>query len=135
IGIVVTFSFILPFATFRVVSGVLMCGLLLPFVVVILYRDLRRAKLEITQDTLVIRRALSRPIVIRKDEIATVEIRNTKPPMPVWLQAILSLFLIPVSSAYILSRDYMQFASGEITSSSFMTYLAFYLCIALLFLV
>lgn len=135
IGIVVIFSFILPFATFRVTSGILMCGLLFPAVVVILYRDLRRAKLEITRDALVIRRAFYRPVVIRKNEIATMEIRNTKPPVPIWLQAVLSLFLIPFSSAYILFREYVQFASGEITSSSFFTFLGFYLCIVLLFLV
>jgi len=135
ICIVVIFSLILSFATFRVVSGILMCGLLLPVVVVILYRDIRRAKLEITRDTLVIRRALYQPVVLRKDEIATVEIRSTRPPVPIRLQAILSLFLIPVSIAYILSREYVQFALGEITSSSFITSLGFYLCIVLLLLI
>ncbi len=135
IGALVISTLFLPFATFRVVSGILMCGLLLPVVIVILYRDLKRRTLEITRDTIVIRRALYRPVVIRKDEITTMEIRNTKPPVPVWLQAGLSLFLIPVSTAYILSHDYVQFVSGEISTSSFITTLGFYLCIVLLFLV
>lgn len=135
ICIVVIFSLILPFATFRVTSGILMCGLLLPIVLVILARDIRGARLEITRDTLVIRRALSLPVVIQKEEIESVEIRDYRPPMPTWLQAILFLFLIPVSTAYILSYEYVQFVSGETTSSSFITSLGFYLCIVLLFLV
>lgn len=135
IGALVISTLFLPFATFRVVSGILMCGLLLPVVIVILYRDLKRTRLEINQDALMIRRALYQPVVISKDEIATMEIRNTKPPVPVWLQAGLSLFLIPVSSAYILSREYLQFVSGEISSSLFFAYLGFYLSIVLLFLV
>ena len=135
ICIVVIFSLILPFATFRVTSGILMCGLLLPVVLVILARDLRGARLEITRGTLVIRRALSWPVVIQKEEIDSVEIRDNRPPMPAWLQGILFLFLIPVSTAYILSYEYMQFVSGEIASSSFITSLGFYLCIVLLFLV
>lgn len=135
IGALVISTLFLPFEKFRVVSGILMCGLILPVVILILYRDLKRTRLEITRDTLVIRRVLYRPVVIRKDEIATMEIRNTKPPVPVWLQAGLSLFLIPVSSAYIIFREYLQFVSGEISSSSFFTSLGFYLCIVLLFLV
>ncbi|MFA5002249.1 MAG: hypothetical protein WC502_04640 [Methanolinea sp.] len=135
ICIVVIFSLILPFATYRVASGILMCGLLLPVVLVILARDLRGARLEITRDTLVIRRPLSWPVVIQKEEIESVEIRDYRPPMPTWLQGILFLFLIPVSTIYILSNVYMQFVSGEIASSSFITSLGFYLCIVLLFLV
>lgn len=134
ICIVVIFSLILPFATFRVTFDILMCLLLLPLAIVILLRDLKRAKLEINRDTLVIRRVFYRPVVIRRDEIATMEIRNTKPPVPVWFQAGLSLLLIPVSTSCILSREYVQFASGEIASSSFITSLGFYLCIVLLFL-
>lgn len=135
ICIVVIFSLILPFATFRVTSGILMCGLLLPVVLVILARDLKGARLEITRDTLVIRRLLSWPVVIQKEEIDSVEIRDYKPPMPTRLQAILFLFLIPVSTVYILSHEYVQFVSGAITSSSYITSLSFYLCIVLLFLV
>jgi len=135
ICIVVIFSLILPFATYRVASGILMCSLLLPIVLVILFREVKGARLEITRDILVIRRALSWPVVIKKGEIETVEIRDYRPPMPAWLQAILFLFLIPVSTTYILSYEYMQFVSGEITSSSFITSLPFYLCIVLLFIV
>jgi len=135
ICIVVIFSLILPFATYRVASGILMCGLLLPVVLVILARDLRGARLEITRDTLVIRRPLSWPVVIQKEEIESVEIRDYRPPMPAWLQAILFLVLIPVSTVYILSYVYMQFVSGEIASHSFITSLGFYMSIVLLFTV
>lgn len=135
ICIVVIFSLILPFATFRVTSGILMCGLLLVVVLVILARDIRGARLEITRDILVIRRPLTWPVVIQKEEIESVEIRDNKPPMPAWLQGILFLFLIPVSTVYILSNVYMQFVSGEIASHSFITSLGFYMSIVLLFTV
>lgn len=135
ICIVVISSLILPFTTFRVTSSILMCTLLLPVTLVILSRDLRGARLEISRNILVIRRGLSWPVVIQKEEIETVEIRDYRPPMPAWLQALLFLVLIPVSTVYILSNEYVQFVSGVIASSSFITSLGFYICIVLLFLV
>ncbi|MDD1716455.1 MAG: hypothetical protein LUQ01_05600 [Methanolinea sp.] len=134
IGILALFVLVVPFAGLRMVFVIVLCFLILPIAIVTLVRDLRKATMEITNEALVIRRFLHRPVVIRKEEIATLEVRDNVPPIPVWLQAVLMLVLIPASSAGIIYREYLQFASGEITTSSFFQYLGFYPSIVLFFL-
>lgn len=135
IGILALVVLVVPFAGLRMVSGIVLCFLILPTAIVTLVRDLRKATLEMTNEALVIRRFLHRPVVIRKEEIAKMEVRDNIPPIPVWLQTVLTLALIPASSAGILYMEYLQFASGEITASSFLQYLGFYPSIVLFFLV
>ncbi len=135
IGLLAFFALVIPFAGFRTVSGIVLCCLILPAATVTLVRDLRRATLEITNEALVIRRFLYRPVVIPKEEIATVEVRDNMPPIPIWLQTVLTLALVPSSAAGIIYVEYLQFASGEITISSFLQYLAFYPGVVLFFLV
>ncbi len=135
IGILVIVVLVVPFTGLRMVSGIVLCFLILPTAIVTLARDLRKATLELTNEALVIRRFLHRPVVIQKEEIATVEVRDNIPPIPVWLQTVLTLALIPTSSAGIVYMEYLQFASGEITTSSFLQYLGVYPSIVLFFLV
>jgi len=134
IGIMVVFSVLISFATVRVISALLMGGLVLPIAIAILYRDLKTATLEITNNTLVIRRVLHRTVVIPKDEIALVEVRENVPPIPVRLHMILMVVVILASSVVILSGEFPQIASGGISSSSFFQYLGFYPSIVLFFL-
>lgn len=135
IGILALVVLVIPFAGLRMVSGIVLCFLILPIAIVTLVRDLRKATLKITNEALVIRRFLHRPVVIRKDEIASVEVRDNVPPIPAWLQKILMLVVIPASSAGILYEEYLAFASGGIHSSSFFQYLVFYPGVVLFFLV
>lgn len=116
-------------------AGILFCGLILAAVIDMVYQDLKKACLEITQDTLIIRRSLHRPVVIRKDAISTVEIRNNLPSFPLWLQKILVLLVIPALSAGVLYGEYLQLTTGEITPSSFFVHLGFTISIILFFLV
>ena len=52
---------------FLPLAGILFCGLILSVVIDIVYQDLKKARLEITQDMLIIRRSLHQPVIIRKD--------------------------------------------------------------------
>jgi len=119
---------------FLPLAGILFCGLILSVVIDMVYQDHKKARLEITQDTLIIHRALHRPVIIRKDTISTVEIRKNVPSFPLWLQKVLVLLVIPVSSTGVLYGEYLQLTTGEITSSSFFVHLGFTISIVLFFL-
>jgi hypothetical protein len=133
IGITAFLLLIVRVAIFSL-AGILFCGLILLVAIIAVYRDLRKASLEINQDALIIRRSLHQPVVIPKDTISSVEIRHNVPPLPLWLQKVLILFVIPVSSVGVLYGEYLQFTAGEITSSSFLLHLGFNLSLIPFFL-
>jgi hypothetical protein len=133
IGIVAVLTIILVVSPFRV-AGILWCGLILSVAIVIFYRDMKKATLEITRDALIIRRSLHRPVVIQKDTIASVEVRHNVPTVPLWLQKVLVLLVIPASSVAIIYGEYLEMLSGEIESSSFFLRLGFHTSIVLFFL-
>lgn len=132
-GIVLLLSLIRMANT--LLAGILMCGLILSAAVVIFYWNLKKATVEITRDSLVIHMALWRRVVIPKDTIATAEVRDNVQPVPPWLQTVLLLLVIPASSAGVIYGQYMQFASGNIPASSFLTHLGFDVSIVLFSLV
>lgn len=115
-------------------AGILMCGLVLSAAVVISYLNVKKATVEITRDSLVVRMALWRPVIIPKDTIATAEIRDNKPPLPLWLLTLLLVLVIPASTAGVVYGQYVQFAGGEIPVSSFFMPLGFDVSIALFIL-
>lgn len=133
IGIIAGLTTIPAVSPFRV-AGILWCGLILSIAIVIFYQDLKKASIEITQHTLIIRRTLHMPVMIRKDTISSVEIRHNIPPLPLWLQKVLILLMIPASSAGVIYEEYLQFAADDITSSSFSLHLGFDISIVLFFL-
>jgi hypothetical protein len=118
---------------FLPLAGILFCGLILSVVIDMVYQDHKKARLEITQDTLIIRRSFHRSVIIRKDAISTVEIRKNVPSFPLWLQKVLVLLVIPATSVGILYGEYLQFTTGGITSSSFFVHLGFTISIVLFF--
>jgi hypothetical protein len=132
-GIVIILSLIRMANT--LLAGILMCGLIFSAAIVIFYLNIQKATVEITRDSLVIHMALWRPVVIPKHTIATAEVRDNKPPFPLWLQTVLLLLVIPASAAGVIYGQYMQFASGETAVSSFFMHLGFDISIVLFFLV
>ncbi|MDO9325402.1 MAG: hypothetical protein Q7T80_10650 [Methanoregula sp.] len=133
IGLIVFLRLIVQTGFFPL-AGILFCGLILTVVIDMVYQDLKKARLEITQDTLIIRRSLHRPVVIRKDTISAMEIRNNLPSIPPWLQKVLVLLMIPALSAGVLYGEYLQLTTHEITPSSFFVHLGFTISIVLFFL-
>jgi len=116
------------------ISGVLLCGLILFAAIAIFYEN-RKARLECRADSLVLHNILPWPVVIQKDTIATAEIRDNIPTVPLWLLTVLLVIVIPVTSTGVLFWEYLQFVSGEIISSSFYVHLGFDISIVLFFLV
>ncbi|MDD1691307.1 MAG: DUF1673 family protein [Methanoregula sp.] len=133
-GIVLVFPFIVKGISFRQASTLFSVFLLL-FAIVTLYRDIKKARLEIRPDTLILHRPFHKPVVILRDDIATVEIRQNALPYPLWHQKILNVCVIPTCSAAIILIEYWDLISGEITSSRFLLDLIFYINLILLFLV
>jgi hypothetical protein len=115
-------------------AGIPFCVLILSIAIITMYQDLLKAKIEITKDSLIIRRSLHWPVIIPKDTISAVEIRHNSPPLPLWLQKILFLIVVPASSMVAFSGEYLRFAAGEITSLSLFLHLGFFIGIVLLFL-
>ncbi|MCK9630411.1 MAG: hypothetical protein M0R30_02115 [Methanoregula sp.] len=116
------------------ISGVLLCGLILLAAIAIFYEN-RRACLESRADSLVLHQVLPWPVVIPKNTIATAEVRDNVPSVPLWLLTVLLVIVIPVTSTGVLYGEYLQFVSGEIVSSSFYVHLGFDISIVLFFLV
>ena len=94
-----------------------------------------RLPLKLPRDALIIRRSLHRPVVIQKDTIASVEVRHNVPTVPLWLQKVLILLVIPASSVAIIYGEYLEMLSGEIESSSFLLRIGYHTSIVLFFLV
>lgn len=99
-------------------ARILFWVLALPVVIALVYRDLRKAHLEISSDTLIIRRSLHRPVLIPKDTISSVEIRPNEQAFSLRLQKILIVILSLLCAGMTWLR-YLQVAAGEITVSSF----------------
>ncbi|MDD1720364.1 MAG: hypothetical protein LUQ25_09920 [Methanoregulaceae archaeon] len=136
IGVIFLFIWIIPVAMlFRSITGILFPSLILSYAIVQFFQDRKKSVLWITRDALAIRRFLRRPVIIPRDTIATVEVRDNVPPLPVRVQKILFLLVVPVFAAGALYGRYLELVSGEIGYSSFLLYLGFYLCIVLFFLV
>lgn len=81
-----------------------------------IYGVMRRARVEVTPDTITIRRPLFRPIVILKDAVVKVEVKENKLPVPYWLLvgALAIIFLSAAGGIYygLSNPTSMRFISG-----------------------
>jgi hypothetical protein len=137
IGIIGIAAFLLIIVqiAFFTLAGTLFCGLIALVAIIIVYRDLKKARLEIAPDTLIIRRSLHQPVVIPRATISSVGIQPNVPSFSLWLQKVLVLFIIPVSSAGVIYGEYLQFLAGGSTWVSFSQRLIFNISIILFILV
>lgn len=133
IGIIIVL-FLIARAGSLPLAGIPFFGLILLVVIVMVYQDLKKTNLEITSDTLIIRRSLNRPVIIPKDTISTVEIRHNSPSISLWLLKVLFLVIVPASSVVALYGEYLRFTASEISSMSLFLHLGFFISIILLFL-
>ena len=81
-----------------------------------IYGVMRRARVEVTPDTITITRPLFRPIVIPKDAVVKVEVKENKLPIPYWLLmgALAMIFLSAAGGIYygLSNPASMRFISG-----------------------
>jgi hypothetical protein len=131
---IAAFLLLIPRVAVFPLAGIFFCGLILLVTIIMIFQDLKKARLEITPDTLVIRRFLHGPVVIHKDLITTVEVCPNVRPLPLRLLKVLIFIVIPASSAGVLYGEYLQLTAGDITSLSFFLHLGFDISIVLFFL-
>lgn len=81
-----------------------------------IYGVMRRARVEVTTDTITIRRPLFRPVVIPKDGVVKVEVKENKLPVPYWFLAVAlaMIFLSATGGMYygLSNPASMRFISG-----------------------
>ncbi|PKL66004.1 MAG: hypothetical protein CVV32_02120 [Methanomicrobiales archaeon HGW-Methanomicrobiales-3] len=114
--------------------AVLFTPLLLIGMMVMVIQGYKRASLEISSDTVTIRRFFHAPVVIRRDTIETVTIQPTMLPVPLRHLKIMYLILMPVLSAILLILEYHDMIAGTSDPGRFLADLVFYPCICLFFI-
>ena len=135
IGIVIGTACIIVLLFLAVRTGIftsariLFLLLVLSACMVIVLRDLKRARICITRDVLIIQRVLHHPVTIQKNTISAVELKENQPPLPVLFQKILYLCFIPFFSFGALILEYVKFISGESVPSAFFLQLGFILSV------
>jgi hypothetical protein len=132
LGGITVFSFLGMQTSFRQAT-ILFGFFLLPFAVIMYYRDWKQACVEITPDSLIIRQSLHWPVIIPQDDIEKIEIRDTVILYPLPHHRILNLFIIPVCAVAILLLEYLDLGTGAITLSRFLADLVFFPCLILFF--
>ena len=86
-------TFVIPPA-----GGLLLLAITLGYAALEFYGTVRRARIDIARDAITISRPPFRPIVIPKDAIETVEVKETKLPVPSWFLA-MALAVLLASAA------------------------------------
>ncbi|WP_300998992.1 hypothetical protein [Methanoculleus sp.] len=82
--------------------GLLLLAIILAYSGMELYGVMRRARFTVTPDTITITRPLFRPIIIPKDAVVKVEVKENKLPIPYWLLvgALAMIFVPAVGGIY-----------------------------------
>jgi hypothetical protein len=82
--------------------GLFVLAIILAYSGMEIYGVMRRARVEVTPDTITITRPLFRPIVIPKDAVVKVEVKENKLPIPYWLLvgALAMIFLSAAGGIY-----------------------------------
>ncbi len=97
-------------------GNLLLLAIILAFSGVELYGVMRRARVEISSDTITIRRPLFWPIVIPKNAVLKAEVGENKPPVPFWLlsTALVMVFVSATGGIYygLDNPTSMRFISG-----------------------
>lgn len=118
-----------------IVSSIILVSLVFPFIdtlmllailtcsgFILIYNEKMQKTLEFRRDSIIIQRAIFKPVVIPKDEIATVEIRDNRQPVPHWFMAMIALIIMPVMMIAGIYDRLAGLISGGFTTSSFVIY-------------
>jgi hypothetical protein len=98
------------------VVGLFVLVIILAYSGMELYGVMRRARVEVTPDTITITRPLFRPVVIPKDAVVKVEVKENKLPVPYWFLAVaLAMIFVSATGSVYYGLDNpasMRFISG-----------------------
>lgn len=132
VGIAAIVSFMkLSSLIFVAADMILLISFMLASAFVLTYNDKKRTNIEYGPGTLIIRRPLLKPVIIPKDQIDTMEIRENKHPLPHWLMAATALIIVPAYSVFGLYKGLLSWVSGGIATSSLIIDLGFFIILVL----
>jgi hypothetical protein len=114
-------------------SGLLLLVLVLVATAAVHYEN-RQAHVEITGDSLVLRDVLPWAVVIPRNRVTGIEVRDNIPPVPRWLLTAMTMIAIPLVSAGILYGKSLDPVAGGIVSLSFLVRPGIAACAILFFL-
>jgi hypothetical protein len=115
-------SIILVNLVFPFIDTIMFLGILTCSGFILIYNKKMQKTLEFRGDSIIIQRAIFKPVVIPKDEIATAEIRDNRQPLPHWFMAVIALIIMPVMMIAGISDRLAGMISGGITTWSFVIY-------------
>lgn len=124
---------VLAYIMTPVLAGFIVCCLLLVYSAILVSGDIKKASLEYEQDSIIIRRPFLRQVVIRKETIASVEIRDKNLPLPHWL-VVMMLIVLPVLMGANIYGRYLDWISAEASTALFLVYSIYYVCILFFFI-
>ncbi|GEM_PF-4908535 len=124
---------VLAYIMAPILAGFFVCCLLLAYSAILVSGDIKKASLEYEKDSIVIRRPLRRPVAIRKETIASAEIRDKNLPLPHWL-VIMMLIVLPVLMSANIYERYLDWISAETSTALFLVYSVYYVCMLLFFI-
>ena len=115
-------------------SGILMLSIFILGVAVrMAYQDIKKATIEFTRDAITVWRPLFRPVIIAKDTIATIEVRENIHHSSRWLfRAAMMIFFAGVIPSVLFS-GHSLFISRVIPQVSFSVFVMYYLTVIIFF--
>ena len=97
------------------------------------YQDIKKATIEFTPDAITIRRPLFRPVIIAKDTITTIEVRENIHHSRRWLfRAAMVIFFAGIIPSILFSGNSL-FISRIISRVSFNVFVVYYLAVIVFF--
>ena len=110
---------------------ILLTSFMIAAAFVLVYTDKKRTNIEYGPGNLIIQRPLFKPVLIQKDEITAMEIRDNKQPLPKCLAAVTAFIIVPVYSAFCVYRGLLSWVSGGFAAFSFIIGLGFYIILVI----
>lgn len=97
------------------------------------HQDIKKATVEFTPGTIIVRRPLFRPVIIAKDAITTIEVRENIHHSHRWLfRGALVIFIAGIIPT-ILTSGQSQYISRLISHASFTVFAGYYLAVIVFF--
>jgi len=86
------------------IANILLCVFILAVTAIVFYQDCNESTIDVTPDAIFIHRPLFKPLVIAKDAIVKIEVRNNKLPVPLSVLAVVILAIIVFSTVRIYNE-------------------------------
>lgn len=129
-GVVVAFHILRLVNSF--IADILLSVFMLAVAAIVFYQDRNKNSVDITPDAIFIHRPLFKPLVIAKDAIVKIEVRNNKLPVPLSVLAVVILAIIVYSTVRIYN-ELFPFDHGVNVGLASLVSIAIHLSIVILF--